>query len=113
MVKNVDDINRFYEAEIATHLKVAAILRQEEFFRLEAYDHTTFYTLESPQNIGKVWVDEIKAISPQRPTNEITQAGQTFNSTFYPDKTWVYPATIYNITSPILVHNTSETQQPR
>ena len=53
MVKNVDDLNRFYETEIATHLKVSAILRQEEFFRLEAYDHTTFYTLESPQNIGK------------------------------------------------------------
>ena len=38
MVKNVDDLNRFYETEIATHLKVAAILRQEELFRLEAYD---------------------------------------------------------------------------
>ena len=48
MVKNLDDLNHSYETEIATHLKVAAILRQEELFRLEAYDYTTFYTLESP-----------------------------------------------------------------
>ena len=54
MMKYVDAINRFYEPEIATHLKVAGIIRKEKNTSiLETCDHTIFHTLNSPQHIGK------------------------------------------------------------
>ena len=48
----MDAFDCFYEQEIYIHIKVGAILRQEEkFLRPESYNHTTFHTLDTPQNI--------------------------------------------------------------
>ena len=65
MMKYVDALNKFYEPEISTHLKVAAILRGEDKFIIpESYNNTTFHTLDAPQNIGKDLDDTINTIAP-------------------------------------------------
>ena len=47
--------NYFYEPKISTHLKLAAILRQEDkFLRPKSYDHTIFFTLEVPHTLENI-----------------------------------------------------------
>ena len=47
--------NYFYEPKIATHLKLAAILRYEDkFIRPEAYNHTIFFTLDAPHTLENI-----------------------------------------------------------
>ena len=70
------------------HIKVAAILRQEEhFLRPETYYHTTFHNLDSPQHIEKYLAGAINNTTPPILTNIIIQAYQyqLFNNTIYSD----------------------------
>ena len=113
IMKYVDALNMFYEPKIATHIKAAAILRQEgNFLKPEAYYHTIFHTLDAPQQIGKDQYDAINTIAPPILTNSIIKLYQPFNNTLYPDETGKNPASISIITSPIIFHNTYTPQLP-
>ena len=62
----MNTLNHFYESEIATHIKVDAIIRQEKkIIRPEAYDQTGFHTIYYPQHNGKDQADEINTIASQ------------------------------------------------
>ena len=55
MMEYVYAHNYFYELKIATHLKLAAILRQEDnFLRPEAYNHTILFTLDVPHTLENI-----------------------------------------------------------
>ena len=65
-----------------------------------------------PQHTGKDLADAINNIAPQILRNSVIQAAQPFNNTLDLDETFPDPATIFIITSPILVNNTSTPQRP-
>ena len=76
-MKDVDALNRFYESEIATHIKVVSTLRREKKILIpEVCNHTTFHTCDTPQYIGQDQDGAINILSPTILTNTIIKAAK-------------------------------------